>query len=143
MDVVSEYFVLGAHDERRDGRVRDFILICQPCSFFSLNITKTEAPKQLSLINYMVDVYVVVAASALASNTIARSLFGVVFPVSDLALLPRSFIYLFCHHYSHKLFAPQMFDVMTPKWACTLLGCFSTLCASIPFLLIKLASFSR
>ena len=35
----------------------------------------------LGLINYTIDAYLFVAASALAANTVVRSLFGAVFPV--------------------------------------------------------------
>lgn len=35
----------------------------------------------LSLYNYMIDTYLQVAASALAANTVCRSLFGAGFPV--------------------------------------------------------------
>lgn len=37
---------------------------------------------QLGLVNYIVDAYLPVAASALAGNTVVRSLFGAAFPVS-------------------------------------------------------------
>jgi hypothetical protein len=37
---------------------------------------------QLSLSNYMIDAYLVVAASVLASTTVVRSMFGAGFPVS-------------------------------------------------------------
>ena len=35
----------------------------------------------MSLFNYIIDAYLFVAASALAANTVVRSLFGAVFPV--------------------------------------------------------------
>lgn len=35
----------------------------------------------LSLLNYIVDMYLMVAASALAANTVVRSIFGASFPV--------------------------------------------------------------
>lgn len=37
----------------------------------------------LSLFNYIIDAYLTVAASALASSTVVRSAFGAGFPVSD------------------------------------------------------------
>jgi hypothetical protein len=37
---------------------------------------------QLSLFNYIIDTYLKTAASALAANTVIRSLFGAAFPVS-------------------------------------------------------------
>ncbi|KAI0313062.1 major facilitator superfamily domain-containing protein [Amylostereum chailletii] len=67
----------------------------------------------LSLVNYIVDVYLFVAASALAANTVVRSIFGAVFP----------------------LFARQMFEALNPRWASTLLGAFAALMVPIPFVL--------
>ncbi|KAI0053376.1 MFS general substrate transporter [Auriscalpium vulgare] len=67
----------------------------------------------LSLINYIVDAYLFVAASALAASTVVRSIFGAVFP----------------------LFARQMFEAMNPRWASTLLGFIALFLAPIPFIL--------
>lgn len=69
----------------------------------------------LSLFNYIIDAYLFVAASALASNTVVRSLFGAGFP----------------------LFATQMYDTLNPRWASTLLGCIAALMMPIPFVLVK------
>ncbi|CAI6342492.1 unnamed protein product [Periconia digitata] len=66
----------------------------------------------LSLINYIVDSYLMFAASAIAANTLMRSLFGGIFP----------------------LFATYMFDGMGIQWAATLLGCVATLCVPMPVL---------
>jgi hypothetical protein len=46
---------------------------------------------KLSQFNYIIDSYLSVAASALAANTVVRSLFGAAFPVSgcnDLSFIP-------------------------------------------------------
>ncbi|THH33510.1 hypothetical protein EUX98_g640 [Antrodiella citrinella] len=67
----------------------------------------------LGLINYTIDTYLFAAASALAANTVLRSVFGASFP----------------------LFATQMFDKLGPRWASTLLGCISLLMVPIPILL--------
>ncbi|KZO99103.1 MFS general substrate transporter [Calocera viscosa TUFC12733] len=67
----------------------------------------------LSLFNYIVDAYLMVAASALAAATIVRNLFGAAFP----------------------LFATQMYDRLNPRWASTLLGCLALLMIPIPFAL--------
>ncbi|OCH89033.1 MFS general substrate transporter [Obba rivulosa] len=67
----------------------------------------------LALINYIVDTYLFVAASALAANTVVRSIFGAGFP----------------------LFATQMFEKLDPRWASTVLGCVALLLAPIPFVL--------
>ena len=69
----------------------------------------------LALINYMIDAYLFVAASALAANTVVRSLFGAGFP----------------------LFANQMYVKLNPRWASTLLGCIALLMMPIPFVLRK------
>ncbi|OBZ73285.1 hypothetical protein A0H81_07031 [Grifola frondosa] len=69
----------------------------------------------LSLFNYVIDTYLFVAASALSSMTVVRSVFGVCFP----------------------LFATQMYDTLNPRWASFLLACLATLMAPIPFVLRK------
>lgn len=69
----------------------------------------------LSLFNYIIDAYLFVAASALAANTVIRSLFGASFP----------------------LFATQMFDRLNPQWASTLLGLLAVVMAPIPFVLTR------
>lgn len=65
----------------------------------------------LPCINYIVDCYLLFAASALAGNTLLRSAFGAVFP----------------------LFARQMFTHMHIKWAGTLLGCVAVVLIPVPF----------
>lgn len=69
----------------------------------------------VGLFNYIVDAYLANAASALAGNTVMRSAFGAGFP----------------------LFTSQMFNTLTIKWACTLLGGLALLMAPIPFVLMK------
>ncbi|EGO05152.1 hypothetical protein SERLA73DRAFT_100773 [Serpula lacrymans var. lacrymans S7.3] len=69
----------------------------------------------LALFNYIIDAYLFVAASALASNTVIRSLFGAGFP----------------------LFATQMYDKLGPQWASSLLGFIALLMTPIPFVLTK------
>jgi multidrug resistance protein len=69
----------------------------------------------LSLLNYVIDVYLFEAASALSANTVVRSIFGASFP----------------------LFASQMFEAMNPRWASTLLGCFAILMIPIPVLFVR------
>lgn len=64
----------------------------------------------LSLLNYIVDAYLMFAASAIAANTFMRSLFGGVFP----------------------LFATYMFRGMGIEWASTLLGCVAALLVPMP-----------
>ncbi|KAL5535339.1 hypothetical protein ACEPAF_3433 [Sanghuangporus sanghuang] len=67
----------------------------------------------LALFNYMIDAYLFVAASALASNTVFRSSFGAAFP----------------------LFANQMYEALNPRWASTLVGCVALIMVPIPFVL--------
>ncbi|CAI5760387.1 unnamed protein product [Candida verbasci] len=65
--------------------------------------------------NYIIDCYLLHAASALAGNTLIRSGFGGAFP----------------------LFARQMFVNLEIQWASTLLGCLAVLLLPIPFLFYK------
>lgn len=69
----------------------------------------------LPTINYIIDCYVMVAASALAANTFIRSAFGAAFPI----------------------FATQMFRNLSIKWASTLVGCLGALMIPVPFLFYK------
>ncbi|CUM67337.1 uncharacterized protein PRCAT00005030001 [Priceomyces carsonii] len=69
----------------------------------------------LPCINYIVDCYLLFAASALAGNNMLRSSFGGAFP----------------------LFAYQMFTNMHIKWASTLLGCIAIVLIPVPFLFYK------
>ncbi|POR32931.1 Putative transporter, partial [Tolypocladium paradoxum] len=69
----------------------------------------------LQALNYLVDAYLMFAASAIAGNTFLRSLAGAGFP----------------------LFARQMFENMGIQWAATLLGCIAVALAPIPFIFYK------
>ncbi|TQS32703.1 hypothetical protein Golomagni_06975, partial [Golovinomyces magnicellulatus] len=69
----------------------------------------------LQALNYLVDAYLMFAASAIAGNTFLRSLAGAGFP----------------------LFARQMFEGMGIQWASTLLGCVAVVLAPIPFIFYK------
>jgi len=64
----------------------------------------------LQALNYIVDAYLMFAASAIAANTFLRSLAGAVFP----------------------LFATYMFNALGVNWAGTLLGCVAAVLAPIP-----------
>ena len=66
----------------------------------------------LPCFNYIIDCYLLYAASALAANTFLRSAFGAAFP----------------------LFARQMFVNMKIQWAATLLGCLGAAMIPVPFL---------
>lgn len=69
----------------------------------------------LQALNYIVDAYLMFAASAIAGNTFLRSLCGAVFP----------------------LFARQMFEGMGIQYAATLLGCLAVVMIPIPFAFYK------
>ncbi|KZO96212.1 MFS general substrate transporter [Calocera viscosa TUFC12733] len=75
----------------------------------------------LSLFNYIIDAYLMVAASAMASSTVVRSTFGAGFP----------------------LFATQMFEKLDPRWASTLLGCIAILMIPIPVVLMRYGAYLR
>ncbi|KAG9653126.1 MFS general substrate transporter, partial [Aureobasidium melanogenum] len=66
----------------------------------------------LQCLNYLIDSYLMFAASAIAANTFLRSLCGAGFP----------------------LFATYMIDGMGIQWAGTLLGCFAFLLVPLPIL---------
>ncbi|OAV91117.1 hypothetical protein PTTG_07888 [Puccinia triticina 1-1 BBBD Race 1] len=66
----------------------------------------------ISFQSYLVDVYLMYAASALAATTIFRSMLGAAFP----------------------LFMRQMLHGMGTQWACTLIGCVSLVLLPIPFI---------
>ncbi|KAL2171610.1 hypothetical protein VTG60DRAFT_2178 [Thermothelomyces hinnuleus] len=66
----------------------------------------------LQSLNYLVDAYLMFAASAIAGNTFLRSLAGAGFP----------------------LFATYMFDGMGIQWASTLLGCVAAALVPIPII---------
>lgn len=69
----------------------------------------------LQALNYLVDAYLMFAASAIAGNTFLRSLCGAGFP----------------------LFASYMFNGMGIQWASTLLGCVAAVLVPIPVIFYK------
>ncbi|EHL02914.1 putative Uncharacterized transporter [Glarea lozoyensis 74030] len=69
----------------------------------------------LQALNYLIDAYLMVAASAIAANTFLRSFFGAGFP----------------------LFATQMFHRLGVDWAGSLLGFLAVAFLPIPFLFYK------
>ncbi|KAF7180246.1 hypothetical protein CNMCM7691_009413 [Aspergillus felis] len=64
----------------------------------------------IQLFNYLIDTYLMFAASAIAANTFCRSVLAASFP----------------------LFSRQMFNGMGIQWAATLLGCVATALVPIP-----------
>ncbi|KIY53422.1 MFS general substrate transporter [Fistulina hepatica ATCC 64428] len=75
----------------------------------------------LSLTNYIIDVYLYMAASALAANTVVRFVFGAAFP----------------------LFSTQMYNALGPRWASSLIGFVALAMVPIPFVLIKFGPILR
>ncbi|KAI5835231.1 MFS general substrate transporter [Schizophyllum commune Tattone D] len=75
----------------------------------------------MSLFNYIIDAYLHAAASALAANTVCRSIFGAAFP----------------------LFATQMYNALNPRWASSLLGFVAAAMIPIPFILMKFGATLR
>ncbi|KAG8938323.1 hypothetical protein FRC04_009078 [Tulasnella sp. 424] len=69
----------------------------------------------LALSNYVIDAYLMVAASALASSIVVRSAFAAGFP----------------------LFSTQMYEKLNPRWASTLLAGLALLMLPIPFVLYR------
>ncbi|TFY75862.1 hypothetical protein EWM64_g8151 [Hericium alpestre] len=69
----------------------------------------------ISFLTYLIDTYLMFAASAFAANTIVRSSVGAAFP----------------------LFTVQMFENMHVNWAATLIGCIGILLMPMPFLFSK------
>lgn len=68
----------------------------------------------VQLLNYLIDAYLIFAASAIAGNTFMRSIFGAIFP----------------------LFATYMFDGMGIQYAATLLGCVAAVLVFMPIAFI-------
>ncbi|KAH9941408.1 MFS polyamine transporter [Amylocystis lapponica] len=75
----------------------------------------------ISFISYLVDTYLMFAASALAANTVVRSAVAAAFP----------------------LFTVQMFKNLGVNWACTLIGLLGLLMAPSPFLFYKYGPWIR
>lgn len=69
----------------------------------------------LSCMNYLVDTYVVYAASCLAGSTVLRSIFGAVFP----------------------LFTPKMYHALGLHWASSVPAFLALCCAPAPFIFYK------
>ncbi|RDA83480.1 hypothetical protein CP532_7041 [Ophiocordyceps camponoti-leonardi (nom. inval.)] len=69
----------------------------------------------LSLMNYLIDSYVVFAASALAANSVLRSLFGAIFP----------------------LFTTYMYQGLGTNWASSIPAFMALVCVPFPFLFYR------
>jgi hypothetical protein len=80
MDVVRSHKLLVTIDVIVTHGI-GYLLALRKLPSISLSIILTSAVSQLGLFNYMIDTYLAIAASALAGNTVVRSIFGAVFPV--------------------------------------------------------------
>ncbi|POS86336.1 hypothetical protein EPUL_002147 [Erysiphe pulchra] len=63
-------------------------------------------------LNYIIDAYIMYAASALAANSLLRFLAGAIFP----------------------LFSRTLFNTLGINWSCTILGCIATILVPIPII---------
>ncbi|KAH0335069.1 MFS transporter, partial [Aureobasidium melanogenum] len=75
----------------------------------------------LSVTNYLIDAYVIYAASVLAANTVLRSLFGAAFP----------------------LFTRYMFDRLGIHWASSIPAFLALVCVPLPFIFYKFGASIR
>ncbi|CAF1472609.1 unnamed protein product [Adineta steineri] len=75
----------------------------------------------LALMNYLIDTYVIYAASVLAANSVLRSLFGAIFP----------------------LFTTQMYHNLGIHWATTIPAFLALLCLPMPYIFWKYGSTIR
>jgi hypothetical protein len=85
----------------------------------------------LALLNYLIDAYVIYAASVLAANSVLRSLFGAAFR--------KSFIHKY-HYFIFELvalFTNQMFGNLGIHWAATIPACLALLCLPMPYIFYK------
>lgn len=79
------------------------------------------------------DSYLMFAASAIAANTIMRSLFGAIFPLFAVSMtrsLPLDFMLTDVSQF-------YMFQGIGVEWGMTLLGCVAALFIPMPFLLYR------
>ena len=75
----------------------------------------------LSIINYLVDAYVIYAASVLAANSVLRSLFGAIFP----------------------LFTTYMYNGLGIHWASSIPAFLALSCVPFPFLFYRYGAYIR
>ncbi|PSR92316.1 putative MFS multidrug transporter [Coniella lustricola] len=84
------------------------IIACAPFGFGMVLVF-------LSILNYLIDAYVIFAASVLAANAVLRSLFGAAFP----------------------LFTPYMYDALGIHWASSIPAFLALACVPFPMLFYK------
>lgn len=85
----------------------------------------------LGVLNYLIDSYVIYAASVLAANSVMRSLFGAGFPLFTTCQ-PLSHL---ASHY--MLTVPDMFQNLGIHWAASIPAFLALACVPFPFLFYK------
>lgn len=87
----------------------------------------------LSIMNYLIDAYVIYAASVLAANSVLRSLFGAAFP-----------LFTTCKHYPLSpmikrtwLTTTDMYQNLGIHWASSIPAFLALMCVPFPFLFYK------
>jgi len=87
----------------------------------------------LSIINYLIDAYVIYAASVLAANSVIRSIFGAVFPLFTTCK--------FCSHLRLQpemlMRQPDMYEGLGIHWASSVPAFLALACVPFPFLFYK------
>ena len=139
MDIVPlNIIMVPSHGRRSDG----FFHLSDFCAYSLIRSPVSRRLMwffQLSLFNYTVDAYIFAAASALAANTVCRSIFGAVFPVRVFSTCSLAPLY----SPPFQLFARQMFESLNPRWASTLLGIFAAVMIPIPIILRRYGPYLR
>ncbi|KAK1021653.1 hypothetical protein LTS16_026350 [Friedmanniomyces endolithicus] len=92
----------------------------------------------LQRLNYIIDAYLMFAASAIAANTIMRSIFGAVFPLFAYYMfegigMEWGMTFLGCLVAVFPLFAYYMFEGIGMEWGMTFLSCLATVFIPVPF----------
>ena len=85
----------------------------------------------IALLNYLIDTYVIYAASVLAANSVLRSLFGAIFRKS---FLDQCYNLIFA---IVALFTTQMFHNLGIHWAASIPAFLALLCMPIPYIFWK------
>ena len=91
----------------------------------------------LPLMNYLIDTYVIYAASVLAANSVLRSIFGAVFRKS----FPTEYYRLIFAFIA--LFTTQMFHNLGIHWAASIPAFLAVLCLPMPYIFWKYGGIIR
>lgn len=91
----------------------------------------------LQAVNYIIDAYLVFAASAVAANTVVRSIFGAIFPLWASYMFDGK---LFLQHTAtsaQELLTLTDAPGLGIRYSMTFLGCFAALFMPMPFILYR------